>query len=63
MSKITVINSLFILGLLKSTLAQSAGGGGAVEYIDCISAVYGGGKTPSTSVLDMTLNSLMVRSQ
>ena len=38
-------------------IAQSAG---VVEYTDCFSAE---GKPPPTSVLDMTLNNLMVRFQ
>ena len=38
-------------------MAQSAG---AVEYTDCISAK---GKTLPMSVLDMTLNNVMVRLQ
>ena len=41
------------------TLAQLAG---AVECTNCFSAEEGG-KTPPTSVLDMTLNNLMVRFQ
>ena len=40
-----------------SVSAQSAG---AVEYTDCISAE---GKTPTTSVLDMALNNLIVRAR
>ena len=52
----------FFIRILKHfktiNLAQSAG---AVEYTNCTSAR---GKTPSpTSVLDMTLNNLMVRFQ
>ena len=42
---------------LDKEIAQSAG---AVEYTDCISSE---GKKSITSVLDMTLNNLMVRFQ
>ena len=42
---------------LKSYRAQSAG---TVEYIDCFSAQ---GYEPPNSVLDMTLNNLIVRLQ
>ena len=41
-----------------STVAQSTG---AVEYTDCFSAE--GIDPPTTSVLDMTLNNLMVKFQ
>ena len=43
--------------LLTATLAQSTG---AADYTDCISQKC---KTPPTSVLDMTLNNLMLKLQ
>ena len=46
--------------LLRSSKAVVAQSAGAVEYTDCISVE---GYEPLTSVLDMTLNSLMVRFQ
>ena len=53
-----MIMILICLLTVKST--QSAGGG-AVEYTDCTFAA--GWDPPPTSVLDMTLNNLMVRFQ
>ena len=49
-----VINQQKISVFFFNTAAQLVG---AVEYTDCISPV---GKTPPTSVLDMTINNLMV---
>ena len=53
-------NKLYLIVLLSkyTNIAQSAG---AVEYPDCFSA--DGQDCPLTSVLDMTLNNLMVRFQ
>ena len=48
---------IYIYIFIYGVVAQSAG---AVEYTDCF---FAEGKTPLTSVLDMTLNNLMVRSQ
>ena len=50
---------MFILKAPQNWLAQSAG---AEEYTDCASA-EGKETPPPTSVLDMTLNNLMVRFQ
>ena len=50
--------SIFSLPLLQGLPTELAG---AVEYIDCISAE--GVRLPQMSVLDMTLNYLMVRHQ
>ena len=51
------LGTIKINKFFKFFFALSAG---AVEYTNCFSAK---GKTPSTSILDMTLNNLMVRFQ
>ena len=55
---LSIYQLLHTINLSINQLAQSAG---AVEYTDCFSAE--GYDPPPTSVLDMTLNNLMVRFQ
>ena len=51
---------LVIINSIINSIINFAQSAEAVEYTDCTSAE---GLDPSMSILDMTLNSLMVRSQ